>query len=440
MGKQNRQRRATKVKQRAAKQRSAREQTPRRDHTAQPLTAEAIGNTLMAAAYDLANGDSGAAKQCADEVTSERFLAYGMDVEKAAVLVGRHVLERVFKHGWLPEDLFQAARRKVDEFAVSYLIDALADYMQPYAPATVHPAWRDQVEQLDAVVWWSRDKPLLGQWTAKHILTDTEAMTTVVEVLGLLITLHPLESILPLPGTAVRQRPVEHHNVNEKMLSRVRALLAKAESSSYPEEAEALSAKAQELMTRHALDRVLVEADTSVPSLVSTHRLWLDTPYLDAKSLLVDVVAQANRCRAIFHPKWGFVSVMGDENDLESVELLTTSLLLQATRAMIASGAQTSGTGQSRTRSYRQSFLVAYATRIGERLEKATESTIADASDSARLLPVLASQQKKVDAAFETMFPSVVGKRVSVSNAAGWGAGKAAADRALLETRRSVGG
>jgi hypothetical protein len=440
MGKQNRQRRAAKVKQRAAKQRSAGEQTSRRDHTAQPLTTEVIGNALLAAAYELANGDSGAAKQCADELTSERFRTYAVEVEKAAALTGRQVLDRVFNHGWLPEDLFQVARRKVDEFAVSYLIDAIADYMQPYAPATVHPAWRDQVEQLEAVVWWSRDKPQLGQWAAKHILTDTEAVTTVVEVLGLLVTLHPLESILPLPGTAVRQQPVQHHNVNEKMLGRVRALLAKAESSSYPEEAEALSAKAQELMTRHALDRVLVEADTSVPSLVSTHRLWLDTPYVDAKSLLVDVVAKANRCRAIFHPTWGFLSVLGDENDLESVELLTTSLLLQATRAMIASGSQTSRTGQSRTRSYRQSFLVAYATRIGERLGKATEATIAEAGDSARLLPVLASQQKKVDAAFETMFPATVGKRVSVSNAAGWGAGKAAADRALLETRRAVRG
>ncbi|EOD65931.1 DUF2786 domain-containing protein [Amycolatopsis vancoresmycina] len=45
----------------------------------------------------------------------------------------------------------------------------------------------------------------------------------------------------------------------------LRALLAKAESSSFPEEAEALSAKAQELMTRHALDRVLVTAGPELP-------------------------------------------------------------------------------------------------------------------------------------------------------------------------------
>jgi hypothetical protein len=43
-----------------------------------------------------------------------------------------------------------------------------------------------------------------------------------------------------------------------------------------------------------------------------------------------------------------------------------------------------------------------------------------------------------VDAAFEAMFPAAVGKRVSANNHAGWGAGQAAADRALLEARRAV--
>ena len=216
------------------------------------------------------------------------------------------------------------------------------------------------------------------------------------------------------------------------MLSRVRALLAKAESTAFPEEAEALSSKAQELMTRHALDHVLVKADTSAPDIPSARRLWLDTPYLDAKSLLINVVATANRCRAVFHSDWGFLTVVGDEADLDSVELLSTSLLVQATRAMIASGSHTTRVGQSRTRSFRQSFLVAYATRIGERLEKATETTIAETPNSAQLLPVLASHQQKVNTTFETLFPSVKGKSVSVSNHEGWGAGRAAADRALL--------
>jgi hypothetical protein len=103
---------------------------------------------------------------------------------------------------------------------------------------------------------------------------------------------------------------------------------------------------------------------------------------------------------------------------------------------MIAGGQHDSG---RRSRSFRQSFLVSYATRIGERLEKATEATIAESSDPDRLLPVLASHELKVAAAFTTLFPEVVSKSVTVRSHEGWGAGRAAADQAHLnDTRRTV--
>jgi hypothetical protein len=395
-------------------------------------------DSILAAAFEYAKGNTRAAAGCAAELTSERSHYRAKELETAAESAGRTALDRIFRYGWLPADLYQAARRQLDEFGMSYLIDSFAAYLETFAPATVHPTWREQLDQLDATTWWPTGEPHFGQWAAKHLLIPDEALTTVVEVLGFLMTLHPLELIVPLPGTAQQQRGSHHHRVDQKLLFRVRALLAKAESSSFPEEAEALSAKAQQLMTRHALDRVLVDADTTAVSAVTTRRLWLDTPYVDAKSLLVQVVAKANRCRAIFHPKWGFVSVLGDESDLEPVELLTTSLLMQATRAMIASGGEASRSDQSRSRSYRKSFLVAYASRIGERLAAAAETTLSQVRDPGRLLPVLASQQRQVDAAFEAMFPAAVGKRVSANNHAGWGAGQAAADRALLEARRAV--
>jgi hypothetical protein len=167
---------------------------------------------------------------------------------------------------------------------------------------------------------------------------------------------------------------------------------------------------------------VLVEAGEAAPDRPAARRIWLDTPYTDAKSLLVHVVAKANRCRAVFDARWDFVTVIGDEDDLDAVALLTTSLLVQATRAMIADPA-------GRSRPFRKSFLVSYATRIGERLEQAAEATIAEAPE---LLPVLASHEKNVAAAFTALFPEVVNKSVTVRSHEGWGAGRAAADRARL--------
>ncbi len=87
-----------------------------------------------------------------------------------------------------------------------------------------------------------------------------------------------------------------------------------------------------------------------------------------------------------------------------------------------------------RTRSFRQSFLVAYAGRIGERLGEAA----ADAVDAGRerhgeaLLPVLASRLGAVDDARDTAFPELGRHRVSATDAAGWTAGRVAAELAHL--------
>ena len=65
------------------------------------------------------------------------------------------------------------------------------------------------------------------------------------------------------------------------------------------------------------------------------------------------------------------LTVIGDDTDLRLVNVLATSLLVQATRSLAAAGPQFASNGVSRTRSFRQSFLIAYASRIRERLREA---------------------------------------------------------------------
>jgi hypothetical protein len=94
------------------------------------------------------------------------------------------------------------------------------------------------------------------------------------------------------------------------------------------------------------------------------------------------------------------------------------------------------GSGRSRTRSFRQSFLTAYASRIGQRLAEATEmqTTKAATEPTARnLLPVLAARNEAVDDAVAAMFPEMTNHVVgSVTNRDGWFSGLSAADRAAL--------
>jgi hypothetical protein len=255
-----------------------------------------------------------------------------------------------------------------------------------------------------------------------------------VEVLALLSSLPPL----PPLGAAPRRAPRPDHD--PRMLEKVRALLAKAESTTFPEEAEALSAKAQELMARHAIDEAMVGAAAGVDDAPSGLRLPVDDPYARAKSILLSVVASANRCRAVWFEGLGFSTVVGFEADLEFVEVLYTSLLVQATSAMVAAGSQVDRSGRSRTRSFRQSFLLAYAARIGHRLREAEAAGRSEAAQAYgdALLPVLAGRQAAVDAARDAAFPDAVSRSVSASNAGGWAAGSAAADLASLSGRTEV--
>ncbi|MFD1147427.1 DUF2786 domain-containing protein [Saccharothrix hoggarensis] len=339
------------------------------------------------------------------------------DVDDAIRAGLGRAFEHLWEHGWLPYDVYEVVRRNEDERAVSFLVDALAWEASRY-PA-LHPRWQEQLAEIGATVWWDVARPHVDQWAARHIELRDDAVAAAVAVLAVLITLPGLPVIVPKPGTPLAA--IDHHHVDPKILNRVRGLLAKAESTAFPDEAEALSAKAQELVTRHALERMPIEAPTT-----TSRRLWLDKRYFDGKAHIVHVVAEANRCRAVVYDL-GFVALVGEELDLEIVELLSASLLVQATRAMVAAGEKARKGDEARSAAYRKSFLLSYAHRIGERLRTANEPP-----DDDRLLPVLAERKKAVEEYFGAMFTRTVSKTTPVRSAAGWDAGRSAADRAHL--------
>src|SRR5207247_1600561 len=81
-----------------------------------------------------------------------------------------------------------------------------------------------------------------------------------------------------------------------------------------------------------------------------------------------------------------------------------------ATAAMAAAGAAPAPR-RYRSRAFRQSFLVAFATRIGQRLREAAEASVAEAESQhgVALLPVLASRAEAVDGAVDGAFPGLRG-------------------------------
>jgi Protein of unknown function (DUF2786) len=224
-------------------------------------------------------------------------------------------------------------------------------------------------------------------------------------------------------------------------LRTIRGLLAKAESTAFEAEAEAFTAKAQELMAAYSIEMAMLEgrAEAAGGSEPQSRRIVIARPYSEPKVQLLGVAADANHCGVIWD-RDDVAVVFGFEHDLAAVELLFTSLLVQATRAMTARGSQVDWSGRNRTRSFRRSFLMGFASRIGWRLRQATAeaAVAAEASFGSALVPLLAERKQRVVAAMDRAFPYAAKMRTSTSNLSGWFAGEEAADRADLGNRSSI--
>jgi len=321
--------------------------------------------------------------------------------------------------------------------------DLIADEMRGYAAGTVDGRWAGQVASLGSGVWWGSDADYLGAWQARQGAAATAAVATAIELLHLLQHLPVLEQLCPLPGAAHAGSSPAHGDADERILGKIRALLAKAESTEFPEEAEALSARAQELMAKYSIDQAVLAAQNGRRDSPAGRRLPVDNPYESPKASLLQTVAKANRCRTIWHKELGMSTVVGFAADLDAVELLFTSLLVQANTAMLRAGARRDAYGRSRTRAFRQSFLIAYATRIAERLSQATEHAeqqAATASSGQDLLPVLRARQQAVDDAVGEIFGDTLtsGRAMRATDAEGWYSGRAAADMATLHNHSQV--
>ncbi|PAZ14517.1 aromatic acid decarboxylase [Streptomyces sp. SA15] len=339
---------------------------------------------------------------------------------------GEEFLAAVWRRGWQPADVVRIVRRELDDVHVrlaSALIHAQAPNDRPRGPR-----WTAQLAHLAQM---AQPDDLTGTPPRTDRFSHATAVLELYRLLLRLPVLEPLEE----PG----QERGSGSRTESRMLTRIRALLAKAEATGFPDEAEALSAKAQELMARHSIDEALLSdraqgQGSGGADAPGACRIGVEPPYEQAKAVLLDAVATANHCRAVWNEPFGFSTVVGFEPDLEVVELLYTSLLVQATTAMTKAEAAQRADGRKRTKTFRQSFLAAYAHRVGTRLRAAAEATVSE-----DLLPVLASREVAVTDRLDRMFPETTTTRLrGVGDAAGWTEGSQAADRAQVRGRRPL--
>lgn len=215
----------------------------------------------------------------------------------------------------------------------------------------------------------------------------------------------------------------------EDLLDRVRKLLVKAEDEGVTaQEAEALTAKASELMARYGIDRARLGAlhpETDKPS----DRVFdLDNPWASVKAHLLGGVASAMRCQCVLISRPGpgtRLHVFGYQSDLDRADMVFTSLLVQMQRALAqATAPGTPGwvalaiarSQKAWRRSYMLGFASAAVARIiaaEERVLKSEETAAGPGEKSTAL--VLADRSLVVRARIAQAYPRTRKTKVTYS-------------------------
>ncbi|MDQ3108241.1 MAG: DUF2786 domain-containing protein, partial [Actinomycetota bacterium] len=279
--------------------------------------------------------------------------------------------------------------------------------------AHLDPDWARQLDDLDAEIGAPGGaRPAMAEWVAQERLDVGDALWRAAQLLAQLWRTPGIAPVGDPPsqwGRSSRRVTVPGATpagIDERILTRVRALLAKAESTEFEPEAEALTEKAQELMARYAIDAALLSGTATAGAAGEqpvSRGVLIHDPYAKGKATLLSNVGRANRCQTVWSKDFGHCTGFGFPTDLAVTDILFTSLVAQSSRAML-----TASKGVRNPRSFRESFGVSFALHIGDRLRETTDKTVAEATaDHGDLLPVLASRDEAVESARQAAFPKL---------------------------------
>jgi hypothetical protein len=231
----------------------------------------------------------------------------------------------------------------------------------------------------------------------------------------------------------------------EKMLERARALLAKAESTEFPDEAELLSAKAAEILSKFQIDAALLAAKADMSERPVDKVVYFEDPYAKQHMYLYFHILKAfgGDGIVISHPRRNSrVKVHGIQlhvfamaADLQVVDVLYTSLYHQGvTQANHVPKYE-------HARTYKVSFWWGFTSRIYNRLTEVHNEAVAETKTPGTAL-VLSNRSLDIKRAMvEKYDPKNVStySRSKAHSDRGYEDGKRAGDSANLHNRQAAG-
>jgi hypothetical protein len=231
-----------------------------------------------------------------------------------------------------------------------------------------------------------------------------------------------------------------------RLLERIRKLLAKAGNEGVsPPEAEALTAKAAELMAKYGIDRALLAADQPETDRPADRIVTVENPWSRVKAHLLTGLATALRCQCVLLTgRDGLrVHIFGYGSDLERADILYTSLLVQMWHGLVA--AQVPDWASS-PRAWRRSWLLGFASAVTARVRAAEEAAAGRASRDgqdgggggargSRTALVLADRSDVIGGHVGQAYPRLRRTRITYSGS-GYGVGYTQGQRADIGTAR----
>lgn len=217
---------------------------------------------------------------------------------------------------------------------------------------------------------------------------------------------------------------LEGTRLGTQLMGRVKALLAKAESTESPQEAEALTAKAEELIVKYGLELAEMDIDGQDDVVVSHTWEFTGTWAIALRRIVCYVAAMLPACMNVYFSGRGVqrVTIWAHRSEIPCYVSLLESLLRQAQRDEQLWRAMKRTAGQRVTQSHRRSYFEGWALGVSDRLRSRYEDDAAGSAASREL--VLVSRRRRLkDYVVRAEGPLRPGRpsQVAVNDAAGQG-------------------
>lgn len=224
-----------------------------------------------------------------------------------------------------------------------------------------------------------------------------------------------------------------------KMKARINALLAKAESSNFPEERDAFNAGAEKLMLRLGISVAELEAagKTKAEKIVEVRRSY-NGDYAISLVAFVRAIADGFGHLTVLQSQGYKLSrsayIIGHESDVEQFLILHDSLNLQVRSALRAwqKANLEARRGLTEHQKYLQhrSFIEGFGQQVGRRLAARRTTEEVTASPGAAL--VLYSKESRISDWVNEAYPKLGKSRGHSHSYAGYSAGQASGAKANL--------